>query len=61
VRVEFEVIAGGGVNPTARTTNQSGRAQTRWTLGPEAGEQRLIARAVGTPFTVTFRATAVSA
>jgi hypothetical protein len=61
VRVEFEAIAGGSTNPTTRTTNQDGRAQTRWTLGPEVGEQQVIARAVGTALTVTFRATAVAA
>jgi hypothetical protein len=60
VRVEFEAMAGGSVNPMARTTDQNGRAQTRWTLGLEEGEQRVIARAVGTAFTVTFRATTVS-
>jgi hypothetical protein len=61
IRVEFEVRGGGRVTPTASMTNRHGRAQTRWTLGPEAGAQQVIARAVGTAFTVTFRATAVSA
>jgi hypothetical protein len=58
VRVEFETTAGGSVDPVAEPTNQEGRAQTLWTLGPEPGEQQVIARAVGTAFTVTFRAIA---
>lgn len=61
VRVEFETIDGGSINPTVETTGQDGQAQTQWTLGSEEGEQQVIARAVGTAFTVTFRATAVPA
>jgi hypothetical protein len=59
VRVEFEATADGSIDPTDTMTDQSGQAQTQWTLGPAAGEQRVIARAVGTALTVTFRATAV--
>jgi hypothetical protein len=54
-------MAGGSLDPMAGTTDQDGRAQTQWTLAPEAGEQQVIARAVGTDFTVKFRGTAVSA
>jgi hypothetical protein len=57
--VAFDVTAGGGsVNRRTRRTGPGGRASVRWTLGPEEGEQRVTASAVGTTFTVTFRAVA---
>lgn len=59
VRVEFEATADGSTDPTDAMTDQDGQAQTQWTLGPAEEEQQVIARAVGTAFTVTFRATAV--
>jgi hypothetical protein len=38
-------------------TDEDGRAGAYWILGRKPVEQELQARAVGTPFTVTFRAT----
>ncbi len=57
VTVTFAVTAGGGsVAPASATTNSSGRAQTRFTLGDEPGDNRVAARVSGlTP--VNFNAT----
>lgn len=59
VLVQFEVTAANGnVNfPTIRT-DQVGRAENRWTLGPGIGEQQVTVSAVGTASAVSFRATA---
>lgn len=57
--VQFEVTDGtGSVSRRTRRTNQQGFARTRWTLGPEVGEQQVTASAVGTTSVVSFRATA---
>ncbi len=54
--VTFAVATGGGTtSPTSATTDTSGRAATRWTLGPSAGSNSLIATSSG--FSVTFQAT----
>ena len=56
VRVEFEVLAGGGqVVPLGGLTDTSGEVSTRWTLGEPAGTQVLSATAgrLETLFTVT--------
>ncbi len=57
VTVTFAVTAGGGsVSPASATTNSSGRAQTRLTLGDAPGDNRVAARVSGlTP--VNFNAT----
>ena len=48
VTVNFAVTAGGGsVSPESATTNNSGRAQTRLTLGDEPGDNRVAARVTG--------------
>lgn len=57
--VQFEVLSGGGnVVPKTTRTRDDGSAHTEWTLGDVVGEQQVVASAVGTPFTVTFRAIA---
>lgn len=57
--VQFQVTGGNGsVSRQNNRTNQQGRAQTRWTLGPEAGEQQVTVSAVGTTSTAFFSATA---
>ena len=56
VRVEFEVLSGGGqVVPLGGLTDTSGEVSTRWTLGEPAGTQVLGATAgrLETLFTVT--------
>ena len=56
VRVEFEVVAGGGqVVPPSGFANASGEVSTRWTLGEPEGTQILRARVgrLQTDFTVT--------
>ncbi|MEX2527410.1 MAG: Ig-like domain-containing protein [Gemmatimonadota bacterium] len=41
--VDFSVLSGGGsVDPSIRTTDAQGRATTRWTLGPSAGEEHRL-------------------
>lgn len=61
VLVQFTITASGGaVTPTTATTDQQGRAQTEWVLGSNQGEQTVTASAVGTAFTITFRATALA-
>jgi len=58
--VTFAVATGGGTtSPTSATTDATGRAATRWTLGTAAGPNSLIATSSG--FSVTFGATATSA
>ncbi|HMU61680.1 MAG TPA: hypothetical protein PKA66_07850, partial [Gemmatimonadales bacterium] len=57
--VTFAVATGGGSTaPTSATTDSAGRAATRWTLGPMAGSNSLIASSSG--FSVTFQATGSS-
>ncbi|MEZ4413385.1 MAG: hypothetical protein R2910_10405 [Gemmatimonadales bacterium] len=54
--VTFAVATGGGsTSPSSATTDTGGRAATRWTLGPSAGSNSLIATSSG--FSVTFQAT----
>ncbi len=51
--VTFAVATGGGsTSPTSGTTDATGRAATRWTLGTVAGPNSLIASSSG--FSVTF-------
>lgn len=60
VLVQFSVTQGDGkLDPETATTDQQGRAQAVWTLGPAKGDQQASASAVGSIFTVTFRATAL--
>ena len=57
VTVNFAVTAGGGsVSPETATTNASGHAQTRLTLGDEPGNNRVAARVTGLT-AVNFNAT----
>jgi hypothetical protein len=57
--VLFDVASGGGtVDPATASTDAQGRVQTEWTLGPQQGEQRVTAGAVGALFTVSFTAAA---
>ncbi len=59
ILVQFKVPTGNGsVIPETAKTDGDGRAQAKWTLGPDAGEQQIVVSAIGTPFTVTFRAVA---
>ncbi len=56
VTVNFAVTAGGGsVSPASATTNNSGRAQTRLTLGDAPGDNTVTARVSGLT-AVTFTA-----
>ena len=58
VTVRFAVTAGGGsVSPASATTNNSGRAQTRLTLGDDPGENTVVASVSGLSDRVTFKAT----
>lgn len=62
VSVAFVVTAGGGaVSPATAATNAEGYAKTAWTLGPNAGENTVEARATlaGGPAALAFRASAV--
>lgn len=64
-QVSFTVTAGGGtVVPASATTNSDGRASARWSLGPTAGSQTVVAKAVGSGapanLSVTFTATALA-
>ena len=55
--VQFSVTSGGGrVSPSSATTNASGQAQTRLTLGRTAGTNTVVATLNGV--SVTFTATA---
>lgn len=57
--VRFEVTGGNGsVSRQTSRTNQQGGAQTRWTLGPGAGEQQVTVSALGTTVKVSLSATA---
>jgi hypothetical protein len=58
--VTFVVTSGGGsVNPATATTDATGTATTRWTLGTNASqEQRLEARVTGVTTPATFTAVA---
>lgn len=57
IAVTFEVVAGQGtVSERVARTDASGQATTRWTLGPQAGEQRIVAVIDSLP-AVTWRAT----
>jgi alpha-tubulin suppressor-like RCC1 family protein len=50
VVVRFQPMAeSGAVSPTTVTTGSDGVAATRWTLGPGAGAQQLVARVQGRP------------
>jgi hypothetical protein len=61
VLVQFSVTQGEGkLNHETTKTDQQGRAQAEWSLGPTEGGQQVSASAVGSVFTVTFRATAVA-
>jgi glucose/arabinose dehydrogenase len=62
VAVTFEVISGGGsISGTASSTDVTGVAAIGgWTLGNQAGEQRLVARSPGLP-EVSFSAMAAAA
>jgi hypothetical protein len=58
--VTFAIATGSGtVSPVSATTDAGGRAAARWTLGPIAGSNSLIATSSG--FSVTFQATGNSA
>jgi hypothetical protein len=60
VTVSWAVIEGGGsLAPVSSTTNNSGVASTRWTLGPAAGANRATATVAALP-AVTFSATATA-
>ncbi len=48
----------GKLKPPAKETDDYGRASTVWTLGNSPGVQQVIARVVGSVFTVTFTANA---
>jgi len=63
IPVRFVVASGGGrVEPTEVVSDASGRAVTRWTLGPTRGLQEVTAEVGGRPVPgSTFRATAVPA
>lgn len=58
-RVTFNVSPGGGsVNPTSVQTNPDGRAESRWTLGTQAGTAVATANVAGVApatFTATIR------
>lgn len=50
VQVSWTVSAGGGaLQSSAVETDADGRAQARWILGPEPGENRAVARVSGLP------------
>lgn len=61
VLVQFQPTAGSVSNSTVNTGaigQQPGQAQVIWTLGPNPGRQQVTASAVGSVFSVTFKATA---
>lgn len=51
----------GSVEDSVLTTGADGRASLRWTLGPAAGEQRLVLRLAGTAASVQVTATSRAA
>lgn len=56
--VAWTVVSGGGtVAPATSTTGADGQAQSRLTLGPNAGANQVRASVTGTPLQVTFTAT----
>ena len=60
VVVQFSVTQGGGkLDVEITKTDPQGRAQVAWTLGASLDEQQVSVSAVGSLFTVTFRATAI--
>jgi hypothetical protein len=58
IREADPTISRGEESRLSVTTNREGQASVSWTLGREHGTQEVIARAVGTALTVTFRAIA---
>ncbi|MGE5761684.1 MAG: Ig-like domain repeat protein [Gemmatimonadota bacterium] len=60
LRVAFVVTAGGGTAaPDTAVTDNDGRTASRWTLGPSAGPQTVVARVAGSDaVNATFTATA---
>lgn len=63
--VRWSADSDGSVSPTSGVTNASGRASTKWRLGPSLGTQRVVAivgnLGVGELAPVTFTATATAA
>lgn len=59
VSVAWNAANGGSASPAQSSTDQSGVAQTTWTLGPSAGTQTLTATVQGLT-AVTFTATALA-
>ncbi|MFW6079467.1 MAG: RCC1 domain-containing protein [Gemmatimonadota bacterium] len=60
VGLEWEVVAGGGaIEPVTAATDDDGRAEARWTLGPEPGENQVRARVDALDTAVVFVATAI--
>jgi len=51
-------LGGGSLDPSTSVTDADGRAQTRWTLGPETGEQQATASVESVSDTKLFKATA---
>ena len=60
-RVAFRVASGDGQTAGDRRTDESGEASAIWRLGPQEGEQTLVAELVSTGEELTFRATATPA
>ncbi len=61
VTVAFSIVAGdGSVDPSTATTNNEGKAQTVWTLGPNPGENKVQASVDGIDQVVTFTATGIA-
>lgn len=58
--VEFSTASGGTVTPTVDLTDENGWAVARWTLGPDAGTQEVVARLPGSDVQVVFQATAAA-
>jgi len=62
VAVRFEPGSGGQVSPEVAVTAGDGRAEVEWTLGPQLGDQEMVARVQDDPsLTVTFGADATAA
>jgi hypothetical protein len=61
VRVEWQVLSGGGsLSETVTFTDPLGFAQVGWTLGPVAGVQAVLASLPGTSLLTAFSATATT-
>ncbi len=59
--VQFTVTEGEGkTDPETATTDKEGRVEAVWVLGAAKGEHQVTAGAVGSAYTVTFRAEAVA-